>query len=138
MRPGPLLLLLAGLAARAGDLVVVVNAASGVERLTREEVVSLFLGRARRLPSGITALPIDQAGDSPERARFYRALVGKDVADINAYWARLLFSGQASPPRQAESTAELLEIIRNNKGALGYVDRARVDRRVRIVFEVPP
>lgn len=133
-----LLLLLAGLLARAGDLVVVVNVASGVERLSREEVVNLFLGRTRRLPSGLGALPVDQAGEAPGRARFYRDLVGKELPDINAYWARLLFSGQASPPHQAASEAELLEFVRANRGAIGYVDRAKVDRRVRIVFEFTP
>ena len=131
-------LLLTGPLAGAGELVVVVNPASGVERLSRAEVVNLFLGRTRRLPSGLTALPIDQPGASGERADFYRTLVGKDLADINAYWARLLFSGQASPPRQADSTEEVLELVRTNKGAVGYVDAAKVDRRVRVVLEVRP
>lgn len=121
---------------RAGDLVVVVNAGSGVERLSREEVVNLFMGRTRRLAPGLMALPIDQGVASPDRARFYRRVVGREQPEINAYWARLLFSGQASPPRQAESEAEVLELLRTHKGAIGYVDRRHVDRRLRVVFEV--
>ncbi|HJV23092.1 MAG TPA: hypothetical protein VJ570_10355 [Holophagaceae bacterium] len=142
MRPLPLLrwLLLAGCGVWgfAGDLVVVVNASSGVERLTRDEVINLFMGRTRKLATGLTALPIDQGGTAPDRARFYRALVGKELPEINAYWARLIFSGQAFPPRQAESEAEVLEILHNTKGAIAYVDRKLVDRRLRIVFEVGP
>lgn len=138
MRAILLLFLLADFAVRGGDLVVVVNPASGVEHLSKEEVVNLFMGRTRKLPSGVTALPIDQPGASADRARFYRQLVGKELAEINAYWARLLFSGQASPPRQAESEDELLEIVRNNKGAIAYIDRAKVDRRVKVVFEGGP
>ncbi len=132
------ILLSGGLSSLAGDLVVVVNAGAGVDRLSRDEVVNLFMGRTRKLTAGVTALPIDQGGASPDRVHFYRSLVGKELPEINAYWARLLFSGQASPPRQAESEAEVLEILRNNKGAIGYVDRRHVDRRLRIVFEVGP
>jgi ABC-type phosphate transport system substrate-binding protein len=130
---------LASALAFAGDLVVVVNAASSVERMKQEEVINLFMGRTRKLPSGITALPIDQGGPQQKiRAAFYRTLVGKELPEINAYWARLLFSGQANPPRQAESEEEVLEILRNNKGAIGYVSRSRVDKRLRIVYEVDP
>lgn len=132
------ILLSGGLSSLAGDLVVVVNAGSGVDRLSRDEVINLFMGRTRKLTAGVTALPIDQGGASPDRVHFYRALVGKELPEINAYWARLLFSGQASPPRQAESEAEVLEILRNNKGAIGYVDRKHVDRRLKVVFEVGP
>ena len=133
-----ILLLLTGLLARAGDLVVIVNPASGVERLRREEVVNLFLGRTRQLPSGLPALPLDQGPEAPNRARFYRDLVSKELPDINAYWARLLFSGQATPPRQIASEADLLDFVRTHPGAIAYVDRAKADRRVRIVFEFSP
>lgn len=127
-----------GALGRAGDLVVVVNAGSGVERMSREEVINLFMGRTRKLPTGLTALRVDQTGSSPDRAHFYRALVGKELSEINAYWARLLFSGQASPPRQLNNEGEVLEFLRRHRGAIGYVDRRHVDRRLRVVYEVGP
>ena len=131
-----LMLALPGAAASAAtDLVVIVNPASGIERMSREEVPAICLGRARKLPSGITALPIDQttAGDRP---RFYRELVNKEIAEINAYWARLIFTGQSSPPRQADSAGDIIEIVSGNKGAIGYVPRALADKRVKVVIDL--
>jgi ABC-type phosphate transport system substrate-binding protein len=119
--------------AGAADLVVIVNPDSGIEKLSREQVVNIFMGRLRKLPSGIAALPVDE---KREKAAFYQALVGKELPEIQSYWARLVFSGQASPPRQMESAADVLETIANNKGALGYVHKKKVDRRVRIVLEL--
>lgn len=130
-----LLLALTG-SARSGDLVLVVNPASGVDRLSRAEVTTLYMGRTRRLPSGIAALPIDQPGDAPDKVQFYRSLVGWELPEVQAFWGRLLFSGQASPPPKAQSAEELLKFIRNNKGAIGYVDRSKIDRHVKVVFEV--
>jgi len=127
-------LLVAGIADAAGGLVVVVNADSGVEKLTREEAVNIFMGRFKKLSSGIAALPVDEAR---AKAAFYRSLVGKELPEIQSYWARLVFSGQGSPPRQMDSAEDVIDIVANNRGAIGYVDRSSVNRRVKVVLELP-
>jgi len=133
----PLLMAMLGATAlAAGEPVVIVNLQSGVEKLSRDEVTNLFMGRQKRLPSGIVALPVEQALPVATRARFYQLLVKKDLPDINAYWARLFFSGQAQPPRQVESAQEVLELVAGNRGAIGVVDGALVDRRVRVVLDL--
>lgn len=131
---GLCLLLLAPLA--AAELVVVANPQSGIERLTQDEVINIYLGRYRRLASGITAEPIDLAGDTELKTRFYRRLVGKTLAEINAYWARLVFSGKTRPPQLVDSTEAALQRVATHPGALAYVERAQADRRVRVVFEL--
>jgi hypothetical protein len=118
------------------DLVVVVNANSGVDKLSRDEVVNIFLGRYRQLPSGIAALPVDQPPTDPAKARFYDLLVNKDLTEINAYWARLIFSGKTSPPLQATNAAEVMDWLARRKGAIGYIDRLQVDARLRIVLDL--
>jgi len=122
----------------AAELVVVANPKSGVDKLSRDEVVNIFLGRFRQLPSGLSALPTDLPAAQPERAVFYRQLVSKELSEINSYWARLVFSGRTVPPRQATSTDDLLGWVAKTPGSLGYVERARVDARVKIVFEFAP
>ncbi len=140
LRVWPVLLLTLALGwplpAAAGDdpaLVLVAHPESGIEHLSHSEVVNLYMGRLNRLPSGVSALPLDLVG---ARATFYRLLVDKRLAEINAYWARLVFSGRASPPRQVESVEELLTIVASNPGAIGYAPRSAVDGRVVIIAEV--
>lgn len=130
-------LALSVLTAGASELAVVVNLQSGIEPLTKAEVINIFLGRQKKLPSGKTALTLDLNGENAEKRQFYARLVDKDLAEINSYWARLIFSGQGSPPRQIETTEELLDIIENNRGAIGYIERAKVDQRVKIIYTLP-
>lgn len=118
------------------DLVVVANAKSGIDRMSREEVVYVFMGRWRQLPSGTPAQPIDAPIDSAERALFYRQLVNKDPSDIKAYWARLIFSGGARPPVSAQSREEQMALLASLQGAVAYMERSAVDSRVKIVFEL--
>ncbi|MDQ5911063.1 MAG: hypothetical protein QG599_3160 [Pseudomonadota bacterium] len=124
----------AGLPAETCDLVVIVNPQSGVEQLTKAEVINIFLGRQKKLPSGKAALAVDLNSANAEKQQFYAQLVSKELAEINSYWARLIFSGQGSPPRQAEATDEVLDIVENNIGAIGYVKSAQVNPRVKVVY----
>ncbi|MFZ4536026.1 hypothetical protein [Propionivibrio sp.] len=117
------------------DVVVVTRALSGVERLSPDDVTDIFLGRYRKLPSGASAIPIDQPAGSSLKAEFYRQLVNKDLSEINSYWARLYFSGKTSPPVQATSNAEVLSLLARTSGAIAYIERKQADSRFSIVLD---
>lgn len=118
----------------ADDIVVVVSPDSGVERLSRNEVTNIFLGRYKKLPSGLTAMPIDNA---QLKEQFYARLVNKPLAEINAYWARLVFSGATTPPLAASSDqAALAIVIEEGAGHIAYVERGKVGKQLRIVFSL--
>jgi ABC-type phosphate transport system substrate-binding protein len=127
--------------ARATDtqsIVVIVNPASGVDKLTRDEVIDIFLGRYRKLPSGRVALPIDVNETGAERAQFYHLLVKKSPAEMSSYWARLVFSGQTSPPFQVPDAQTALELVQSNPNAIAYIGRAAVTPKVKVVLEIKP
>lgn len=120
------------------DLVVVVNARNGVAVMTRNEVVNIFFGRYRQFFNGVEAQPVDLLDGSPERARFYAALVGKDVSDVNAYWSRQVFSGRTQPPPRVNNAEEVLKWVSSHPGGIGFVEFSKADARVRVVYELAP
>jgi hypothetical protein len=117
------------------ELVVVAHPKAGVEQLTRSQVINIFLGRFRQLPTGAVAQPVDLPEEASERATFYRQLVGKEPAEIASYWSRLVFSGGTQPPRRASGPDEAIGLVTRDPGSIAYIDRSRVDQRVRIVYE---
>lgn len=132
------MMLLGWAAPVSAEPVVVVNATNAVKQLSQDEVINIFLGRYRRLPTGESAVPIDQPEGSTLRAEFYRRLVNKDLNEINAYWARLMFSGRTSPPLQAIHAAEVITLLVAGTSGIAYLDRSQVDKRFRIVFTFSP
>lgn len=124
-------LLLATALPASADIAVVVNKDSGISQISRSDAINIFMGRYRKLPNGHLALPIDL---TPLKSRFYRALVNKDLATVNSYWARLVFSGEASPPQQLKQEAEVRELISNNANMIGYIDSAHVTNDVHVVL----
>ena len=117
----------------SSNLVVVVNPESGLESMSREQVIHLFMGRLKQLPSGSTASVLDV---TPYKADFYHALLGKEVVEINAYWARLKFSGKTQPPQQIGEVTTALDRVARDRNAIAYVDASKVDRRVKVVLKL--
>ena len=122
------------LPARA-DVFVVVPTASSVKSMTQKELVDLYMGRSRAFPDGTFALPFDLPRDDPGRAAFYRALTGMDLAQINSYWSRLMFSGQTLPPQPLPGEAAMADLVRRNPSAVGYVlQEPAADKGLRVVL----
>jgi hypothetical protein len=115
-------------------LVIVVNPDSGVSRITWDEARNLFLGRQKRLSSGLPAVTVEQDDPPGIRSRFYLMIAHKDLSEINAYWARLYFTGQAHPPKQAGTADEVIRRVAADRGAIGLLEWAKVDHRVRVVL----
>lgn len=120
------------------ELVVVVNARCGVAAMTRNEVINIFFGRSRQYFNGTEAQPVDLPDNHPERSRFYAKLVGKDLSEVNAYWSRQLFSGRMQAPARVNSAEEVIKWVVSHPGGIGFVDLAKADARVRVVYELTP
>jgi hypothetical protein len=116
------------------SLVVVVKAASPIERLSKKEVIDIYMGRFQTFPNGTPVAPIDFPAGSDEKKSFYKQLVGKDERKIKAYWSRLLFSGRATPPIQADSKQQVLEGL--NDQALAYLPANEVTQEMKIVYQL--
>lgn len=128
--------MLMAVAAAPAELVVVVNTRSGVESLSREQVVNIFMGRHRLFPHGGRAVPLDAPADSPERTQFYRLLINKEPQEVNAYWARLVFTGRTQPPLEQPSTKAVIDRLETDPRAIAYVDDALVTRNMQMVMKL--
>lgn len=115
-------------------LVVVVNKDSKVNSLTKSQVIDIYMGRYRTFPNGEPVKPLDYAPKSDYKMDFYKKLVNRNEAKIDAYWARLLFSGRATPPKSISNLDNMLETLRTSINVLGYIPASEVDNTVKVVF----
>lgn len=107
--------------------IVVVNTQSEVESLSQKQVMGFFLGRSKFLPSGAKVKAIDYPVDSEFRSAFYTALTGKNIADIDAYWARLRYSGRATPPQPLADSEEIIQALQQQVSAIAYLPASLQD-----------
>jgi ABC-type phosphate transport system substrate-binding protein len=123
--------------AAADAIYVIVSSQSPVRTLAQKDVLALYTGRTRTVPGGDAATPIDQDRNGPVRADFYQALTGMDIARINSYWARLHFTGQVQPPQAVGDDGAVIQRVRTDPGAVGYVVHEPQNPAVRVVLRLP-
>jgi ABC-type phosphate transport system substrate-binding protein len=119
-----------------GDLVVIVNVNNSINTLERKQVIDLFMGRTSVFPNDKLARPFDINDIKNVRANFYRALTGKNEAQVDAYWATLMFAGRMSPPEKMKDEVSVIATVVKNEAAIGYVNRQALPEGVKIVMEL--
>jgi ABC-type phosphate transport system substrate-binding protein len=113
---------------------LVVHASNSIPSITKSRAADLFLKRVTRWDNGRAVIPVDLSEKTPARAVFCKEMLGKEVAWVKSYWQKMIFSGRATPPAELSSEAELLDFIRNNADAIGYVgESATLPAGVKVV-----
>ena len=110
-------------AAAQSAYVVIVNDGNATRTVSRDDLSQIFLKRRTAFPSGMSAVPVDQAGASPVRETFSEAVHGRSTSAVQAYWQRQIFSGQGVPPVEESSDDAVISFVRGNINAVGYVSR---------------
>lgn len=118
------------------QVVVVVSAKNPATALTVDQVSDIFLGRAASLPGGAAVAPIDQAEGSAARDEFYQKVIGKNPAQVKAYWSKQIFSGKGTPPKDAGNDGGVKAMIAANPNLIGYIDKGAVDASVKPLLTV--
>ncbi|PTB16890.1 phosphate ABC transporter substrate-binding protein [Trinickia symbiotica] len=116
------------------QIVVIVSAKSRLTSLTVSDVADIYLGRMSQLPDGVDVVPIDYNDDNAQRAEFYKLVAGKSLAQLRAYWPKLIFTGRGVPPRTAADARAVKKIVAASPNAIGYIDRSELDSSVKAVL----
>ncbi len=119
------------------DLAVIVNTAYPVASADKGDIAKVFLSKANGLSGGGTLIPVDQADGSAIRKGFYSNLAGKNPAQMNAYWSKLIFTGQGQPPKAVGGDADVEALVANNPNMIGYVHTSAVGKGVKVIAKVP-
>lgn len=123
------LLIFGWISAGARAQVVVVGAGSATSAMNREQVTAAFLGKIAGME------PVDLAEGHPLREDFYVKALGKSTSQVKSYWAKLLFTGKGTPPREYSNSADVKRALAANPNAIGYIEKSSVDASVKVVFE---
>ncbi len=119
------------------EILVIVNAQNSITTLEKKQVMDLFMGRVSAFPNGHAAETLDLKAGAPLRASFYKTLTGKNEAQVDAYWATLIFAGRMSPPKQLTDEKTLIAEVASNVEAIAYVTRQTLPKNVKVIMELP-
>lgn len=118
------------------EISVITNPGNGAS-LTEKQISKIFLGKAKKFPGGVEAVPVDQAEGSAARTEFHENVTHKSSSQLKSYWSRIVFTGKGQPPKEVGSDAEVVSLVSRNPDMIGYVDSSAVNDSVKVVLKTP-
>ncbi len=112
---------------------VIVHPESGVSQLSPADMESIYLGKKTLWESGKKIMPVLLNEDNPTTKAFIETVLNKTIDQYRSYWKRRLFSGGGAVPRSFSSSSELIDFVAKTPGAIGVVDVAPKDDRVKLI-----
>lgn len=124
-------LLLSAVSAPAfAELVIIVNPQNPATRMFPSQAAQFFLG------GSVLFVPVEQPESSAIRAEFYKKVLEKEPAQVQAIWSKIVFTGKGKPPKEAKSSAEVKKLVSESANAIGYIEKSAVDDSVKVIATI--
>ncbi len=121
--------LLSSMNAFAG-LVVVGN--PSMSELDASTVKKLYLGKAKSLQ--IEAVDLEDG--HPLKGTFHQAITKKTEAQLQAYWAKRVFTGKGQPPKVVGQESLAKDMVASSSNKIAYIDDSLVDSSVKVLLKL--
>jgi ABC-type phosphate transport system substrate-binding protein len=125
--------MLPGIGSTLSEEMVVIVSAGNPYAIDKNYITKIFLGKVNTWPDGKQIDAFDQPEDSPVHDQFYSQTLGKSPSLVKMLWAQNLFSGKCLPPKILMNDTLVLQAVKSNNNAIGYIQSSYVDKSVRVI-----
>lgn len=115
----------------SAELVIIVNNNNPATRIFPSQASQFFLG------GSVMFVPVEQAENSPVRAEFYKKVLQKEPAQVQAIWSKIVFTGKGKQPKEYKNSAEVKKAVSESVNSIGYIEKSAVDDTVKVIATIP-
>ncbi len=115
-----------------GEIMVVVHP-SNAAMFDKGSIQRIYLGKTRAFPGGEEALPLSLRETSVTSANFTRNVLAKTPKQLKSYWAKMVFTGKGTPPKQMDNSKQIIDLVSNNPNFIGFVKEGTDNGGVKVV-----
>ncbi len=117
--------------AQKDNLVLVTSLKNELSVIETPELQAIFLGKTRDV-TGIEVTPV--LLDVKElQGEFVRTFLDRSEIQFTRTWQKLIFTGKGQRPPVFDSIDQLINYLRENKGALSYLPKDKVPRDLKVL-----
>lgn len=99
---------------------VILNGDSGITNLDSAYLSQIFAMQIRKWPNGMAIQVFTLPSDNDIHREFVISRLHIQAHQLDRIWNRMLFTGTGKAPAVVNSQAEMIEMIQNTPGAIGY------------------
>ncbi|MDP2570613.1 phosphate ABC transporter substrate-binding protein [Vibrio penaeicida] len=115
----------------SANAAVVVIGNPSMDALNAATVKKLYLGKAKSLNIDV----VDLADGEALKDEFHQKVTGKTEAQLQAYWAKRVFTGKGQPPKALPSADLVKNTVQTGNNIIGYIDESQVDDSVKVLLK---
>ncbi len=116
--------------------VVIVHTSNPDSSITKKLAKKIFMKKTTTTGS-IEIIPVDQDEGSDIRNDFFIKAAKKNPDRMKKYWSKMIFSGRSRPPEIKIGDEAVIEWVRQNKDAIGYINSKSADKTVKVILKLP-
>ena len=129
-----LICIILSLVLNADKFVLVTQSQSPIHRLTKDEVRMIYL-KKRRFWGEMKLVALNLPPQNILRKTFENNILNMNAAQLDNYWMKEHYKGYR-PPYRVETVESMILFIKKVEGAIGYIPMARVDKDLKVIYEV--
>ncbi len=118
------------------ETLVVVSEKSELASLSNDEVRQLYMGTASSV-AGDRVMLLDMPDGSAVRRAFYSSVAGKTESQLKSYWARMIFTGRGTPPKQVRDSRDMVSKLKADTKKIGYLDKNDLQPGLKVLLRLP-
>jgi ABC-type phosphate transport system substrate-binding protein len=116
----------------ADGVVVVTNKGVAAGVVKAEMIKKIYSGHVTKWPDN-QAIIVSVMEGSDAHKEFLKTYVNKSDAQFSSTWKKMMFTGQASYPKNFNNAQSLVDFVAKTPGAIGYVDAEAKTDEVNVV-----
>jgi ABC-type phosphate transport system substrate-binding protein len=114
------------------QVIVIANPGVKATEISKSDLRDVFTGASTSLKDGTHVVPILlKAGTANEE--FLQAYIGKSDSAYRAGWRGLVFSGEATMPKNVDDDAAVVAFVARTPSAIGYISKASPHDGVKVL-----
>ena len=118
----------------AAEMVVVTRAGSALSSLSEHDVKRLYLGETKTV-NGVAVTILDRSRESEVYEQFYQKILNRSPAQMRSHWARLTFTGRASPPKSVGSAESVRALFATgDDNYVVYMDSGELSANMTVLY----
>jgi len=128
-------ILLMGKNSLAAEVAIIANPSVKEDTLNKSLLYDVYRGEVRTWEDG-TKIKVWDLGEKGDVRDSFYDFIGMRPSRMKSLWMRKLLTGEGDPPSEAETQEKMLKSIIDTPGAIGYVNKDLVDKRVKLLMVI--
>ena len=114
-------------------VVIIANKSVKEDRKSKDDIKNIFLGKIVKWEDGTKINIAVLKKENELHKTFAKDYTQKTTSQFEKWWRQMVFTGKGTLPKTFESQETLVEYVKENGGAIGYVDNADITGEIKII-----